>query len=443
MATEWNHRNAAHLLRRAGFGGTTEEVQRLVGLGLEGSVDYLLNYEQVDDSALDSILARLNLDLTKFRPAQAWWLTRMIYTHRPFLEKMALFWHGHFATSVRKVARTEMMLQQIQLFRRLAVGNFRDILLEISKDPAMIIWLDNFTNIKGKPNENYARELFELFALGIGNYSEEDIRESARAFTGWTLRNNQFFFNASQHDNGMKTVFSQTGNWNGDDIVNMTAKHPAASRFITHKLWEFFAYKNPDKEIVDELAKIYTESNYSIKAIMRRIFTTDAFYSDKAFYANVKSPTELVVGSIRMLKGAINPTFIPSFMAGMEQDLLAPPSVKGWDGGLQWISTSNLLTRYNFANFLATSRGNNGNTVPIEQLLNPLAATPDALVEHFLSMLGPVETEASVRTALIEYLQKADNGSIAGTFTLDAATIDKKVRGLTHLIMSLPEFQLN
>jgi uncharacterized protein (DUF1800 family) len=443
MAIEWNYRNAAHLLRRAGFGGTTEEINKLVSLGLEASVDSLLNFEQVDDSALDTVLTKYNFDLTKFRPAQSWWLTRMIFTQRPFQEKMALFWHGHFATSIRKIARAEMMLSQIALFRRLAVGNFRDILLEVSKDPAMIIWLDNNTNIKGKPNENYARELFELFALGIGNYTEQDIREAARAFTGWTLRGNQFFFNAAQHDDGAKTVFGQTGNWNGDDIVNLTVKHPAAAYFISKKLFEFFAYRNPEQEILEDLAKVYSESNYSIKAIMRRIFTSEAFYSSKALYTNVKSPTELVVSSIRMLKGAINPNLIPNYMAGMEQDLLAPPTVKGWDGGLQWISTSNLLTRYNYANFLATARGSNGSTLPIESLLNLATATPEAVVDHFLNLLGPVELDATAKSALVEYLQKSDNGNTAATFALDAGTIDKKIRGLTHLIMSLPEFQLN
>ncbi len=443
MAIEWSYRNAAQLLRRAGFGGTTEEINRFVGLGLEGSVDYLLNFEQIDDSALDAILAKNNFDLTKFRPAQSWWLTRMIFTQRQFQEKMTLFWHGHFATSIRKIARAEMMLSQIALFRRLAVGNFKDILLEVSKDPAMIIWLDNNTNIKGKPNENYARELFELFSLGIGNYTEFDIREAARAFTGWTLRGNQFFFNASQHDDGSKTVFGQTGNWNGDDIVNLTVKHPAAAYFITKKLFEFFAYRNPEQAIIEDLAKVYAQSNYSIKPIMRKIFTSDAFYSEKAFYTNVKSPTELVVSSIRMLRGTINPALIPNYMAGMEQELLAPPTVKGWDGGLQWINTSNLLTRYNYANFLATARGSNGNALPIESLLNPAAATPEAIVDHFLNMLGPVEIDATAKGTLVEYLQKSDSGNPAASFTLDAGTIDKKIRGLTHLIMSLPEFQLN
>ncbi|MBI1743163.1 DUF1800 domain-containing protein [Candidatus Acetothermia bacterium] len=442
MSIEWNYRNAAHLLRRAGFGGTPEEINRLVGLGQEGAIDYLLNYEKTDDSALDGILSRQNFDLTKIRPAQAYWLTRMIYTQRPFLEKITLFWHGHFATSVRKVARSEIMLQQIDLFRRLAVASFRDILLEVSKDPAMIIWLDNFTNVKGKPNENYARELMELFSLGIGNYTEVDIREAARAFTGWTLRGNQFFFNASQHDDGPKTVFSKTGSWNGDDIVNIIVTLPAASRFITKKLFEFFAYGDPEQAISDDLANVYSQSNYSIKAIMRRIFTMDAFYSDKAFYTNVKSPTELVVSAIRMLKGTINPTQVANFMSGMEQDLLAPPTVKGWDGGLSWISTSNLLSRYNFSNFLATSRGN-GNTMPVETLVNPAATAPEALVDSFLNLLGPVETDATVKTSLVEYLQKGDNGSATSSFALDAGTVDKKVRGLTHLIMSLPEFQLN
>ena len=446
----FDRNQAAHLLRRAGFGGTQEEIDNLVQLGKEGAVDYLLNYEQIDDSAMEAELAKQNFfpDPNQINPrqAQGWWLFRMAYTKRPLLEKMVLFWHNHFATAVKKVGNMRLMLKQNELFRKFALAKFDTILLEVAKDPAMIIWLDNNTNIKGNPNENFARELMELFTMGINdvisgqpNYTEQDIKESARAFTGWTIRQGEFFFNSNQHDYGQKTFLGQTGDFNGDNIINILAPRQATARFMSKKLFEFFAYPSPEPEIIEALAKVYLDSKFDIKAVMRHLLLMDAFYSDKARYAIIKSPTEFVVGTLRMLKANINVRSIPFFMSLMEQDLFNPPDVAGWDMGLGWISTATMLARYNFANTVATARGGNVGTFSPEALLQGKdLQTPEAVVEYFLTLLGPLTVSDQAKQVLTDLLRPA-----SGSFTLDALTIDQKVRGLVHLIMTLPHYHLS
>lgn len=442
---------AAHLLRRAGFGGTPAEIERLVQLGRERAVDYLLDYEQIDDSAMEQGLQQYiqsqNLDLTQFRPIQVWWLYHMIYTRRPLLEKMALFWHGHFATAIKKVAIAPLMLQQNQLFRRSALANFEAFVVAVAQDPAMILWLDNNTNIKDSPNENFARELFELFTLGIRDpitgqprYTEQDIKEAARAFSGWTIRRGQFYFNASQHDYGQKTVLGQTGNWNGDDIVRFACAERSTGRFIAKKLWKFFAYENPESQIIEELAEVYFAKQYSIKAVLRVLLLHEEFYSERARFAAIKSPIDLVVGAMRQLEAGYNIRALPLFLASMEQDIFNPPDVSGWDGGLKWINTATMLVRYNFANALVTARGGNAGTFSPEKLLaGRNLQTPEELVDYCLRLLGPLRVSATTRQLFADYLRDGAGGA----FRLDAATIDRKVRGLLHLITTLPHYQLS
>jgi uncharacterized protein (DUF1800 family) len=444
-------------LRRAGFGGPPQEIQALVDLGLQGAVDYLINYHQVDDSAMEQALSQQNFlqappgKQLSLPAIQIWWLYRMLYTKRPLLEKMTLFWHGHFATGVSKVVIRELMLQQNQLFRQHALDSFQTILLNISKDPAMIIWLDNLTNIKDAPNENYARELMELFTMGINdvidgtpNYTEQDIHESARAFTGWTLRRNQFYFNSSQHDSGSKTFLGETGNFNGDDIVGILAPRPATARFMSKKLFEFFGYANPEPAVIQELADVYLGNQFSIQAVMQHLFTMDAFYSDKALYANIKSPAEFVVGSSRLLKptsGSALLTNLVTTMDLLQQVLFNPPTVKGWDGGLSWINTASILTRCNFADYLASLRGGKAGSFDPTTLLS--SASPgdvNATVDLVLKSLGPLVVADDAKKSLANYLT---NGQTPSSFQISNQTLDEQVRGLIHLAMSLPEYQTN
>lgn len=453
----WTEQNAAHLLRRAGFGGPPEEIQALVDLGLQGAVDHLLNYEQVDDSAMEQALDQQNFlqappgKQLSLPDIQMWWLFRMLQTKRPLLEKMTLFWHGHFATGISKVTIRELMLQQNQLFRQHALDNFQTLLLEISKDPAMIIWLDNLTNIKDAPNENYARELMELFTMGINdvidgtaNYTEEDIHESARAFTGWTLRRNQFYFNSSQHDYGAKSFLGQRGDFNGDDIVTILAPRPATARFMARKLFEFFGYANPEPAVIGELADVYLANQFSIKAVMQHLFTMGAFYSDKALYANIKSPAEFVAGSIRLLQPTIGPALLPylvGIMSLLQQVLFNPPTVKGWDGGLSWINTASILTRCNYADTLASLRGGRvGSFEPTMLLSSSSPGNAKATVDLVLKGLGPLVVADGVEQSLVNYLT---DGQDPSSFQINNQTLDEKVRGLVHLAMSLPEYQTN
>jgi uncharacterized protein (DUF1800 family) len=448
---EWNYEQAAHLLRRAGFGGTPEDIEFFLVLGHEGAVDYLVNYEQVSDSAMEQALERrgyLETERGQQLPLaniQQWWLFRMIHTKRPLLEKMTLFWHDHFATAVSKVVSRPLMLQQNELFRRLALGNFREMLVGVSQDPAMIVWLDNNTNVKGSPNENFARELMELFTLGITdvitgepNYTETDIQEAARAFTGWTIRRGRFFFNASQHDFGQKTVLGRTGDWGGEDIVEILVELRATARFLARKLLEFFVYPDPEPELIEAIADVYLDSNYDMRTVVRQILLSEVFMSEKALLANVKSPVELVVGMIRELKAEIDTRFLLGPLALMEQMLFNPPTVAGWDWGLGWINTATLLTRYNVASALASVRKTRGAAFDPARLL-PKGGLQSAeeVVDHFLHILGPLPVASLTRQALIDYL----NGD--GPFELNARTIDKQIRGLIHLILTLPEYQLN
>ncbi len=460
---EFGRAEAGHLLRRAGFGGTPAEAEALAAKGRAAAVDALVDYENTSNDALEAELDALvqdvprgqradrgRIDLKTFPGIKAWWVYRLAHSARPFEEKMTLFWHGHFATAISKVARVDFMLNQNHTLRRLALAPFRELVLAVSRDPAMIVWLDNNTNVKGAPNENYARELMELFTMGIdhvktgaSNYTERDVQEVARAFTGWTVRRTGFFFNRSQHDSGPKTVFGQTGNFGGEDVIDLILERDATAYFLSWKLWTFFAYESPEMEILDELAEVMRASGYDLRAVVRHLFNMDAFYSEKARFATVKSPAELVAGAARHLGLKFNDergyNALANFMRTMDQELFNPPTVKGWDGGLDWVNTNTLLVRYNVANLITTLRPGR-----IGQGFEPSAyvragQSPEEVVTALLEQLGGLEVSAETSDLLVDYLTDGD----ASGFRLDPRTQEVKVRGLAHLIMSLPEYQLN
>ncbi len=353
-----------HLLRRAGFGASQSEMDRFMEMGLPATIDYLIEYQDVDNSALEQRLEGLALDIERINALQRWWLIRMIYTQRPLQEKMVLFWHGILTSSFRKVGQGPFMFDQNQLFRELSLGAYDVLLKAISRDPAMLSWLGSQSNVKTAPNENYARELMELFTLGVGNYSEPDVRESARAYTGWGLRRREFEFRPFQHDFDSKTFLGRTGNFDGDDVTDIILEQPAAAEFISRKLFGFFAYDDPEPEVVAGLAAAFKDSGYSIKAVMRQIFNAPEFYSDRAYRAKVKSPTELVAGIVRSLGVETDGRLLPGAVDGMGQTLFAPFDVSGWPGGAAWITSTTLLQRLNFANIMATSR--NPTPVPLQ-----------------------------------------------------------------------------
>ena len=472
---------AAHLLRRMGFGGSPQEIEALVARGREGAVDFLINYAQVDNRAMDDLVARSfdfsdPLDFTKLNRSELerWWFTRMVHTRRPFEEKMTLFWHNHFATAASKVPDVFMYIQNLTL-RTHALDRFDTLLEKVAEDPAMLIWLDGILNVKGSPNENFSRELQELFTMGINdvvtgeaNYTEDDVKEIARAFTGGKIRflrgardpfAYEFFVNPAEHDNTAKTVYGQTANFTGDDIITIIANRRSTARYLVKKLFDFFVYpitsSSSDKQTVDKFSNVYVSSDHSIKELVRAIFVSDEFYGDRARFALVKQPVEFIVGAIRMLGALYNPgTYEPrnqsNILAALSiflgQELFNPPDVAGWSLNLGWINTATLLNRFTYADLLVISRTRDlsapGLWLSHEQLRRYTKANPKKTVKKFLSTLGPLNVDAKMVRALSDYLRTDDAGNI-GSFTPDDLTVDKKVRGLVHLIMCLSEFQLN
>lgn len=432
-----------HLLRRAGFGCTPAELEHYRTLGYDRSVDELLASESVDNSRLDELVNLQSFDFTNADDLKRWWLYRMTFSRRPLEEKMTLFWHGHFATSDRKVRNPYAMYLQNLLFRKYGLGSFDTLLMKVSMDPAMIVWLDNQQNRKNKPNENFAREIMELFTMGIGNYSETDIKEAARAFTGWQTRPNGFFFNRNQHDFGSKTVLGTTGNFNGDDVVRALADKPATARFLAAKLIRFFAFDDAEKAFVDRVADAYITHKHQIKPMLRTIFADPSFRSNKAYHAKIKSPAELVVGTLKVLQIKQMDGDLPDLMAAMGQDLFAPPSVKGWDGGPAWISSDTMMERFNFAARVASAKFDELQNyfTPAELAAKHGLKNSGQMVDYLLDLLVDGDVPYSTRQRLVQYASTDFQGKRTAAIK-DERTLDAKLRGLVHLIMTLPTYQL-
>jgi uncharacterized protein (DUF1800 family) len=441
-AGDWNYQRAAHLLERAGFGGTPEEIQALAAMSPQEAVRHLVRYQSVKDvdlprfvetgiypskdfsraghvTAAYSAVSFRTLD--KLTPEQRAYLTsdeitgmtaeekriaktdkqavtdmfyyyrfadlretsrlagwladRMVRTQRPLQEKLVLFWHGHFATGNDKVYDYRKMMGQFDMLRNNANGKLRDLLIGIGKDPAMLVYLDNRTNVKGHPNENFAREIMELFSLGVGNYTEQDIKEAARAFTGWSLddgrkhqpweaeleakrrilpgsmvnNGNHFVWRPELHDDGVKTFLGKTGNFKGEDIIDIILQQPACSHFIARKLYRFFGREDFSKEFEDKLAASLRQHNYEIAPFLEQVFLSKDFYSPATYATQIKSPVQLVVSTYKKLGLHGVPTY-PDFAeltGGLGQSMLIPPNVKGWDGGQSWINPATIFERGN------------------------------------------------------------------------------------------------
>lgn len=374
-AGAWNERHARHLMNRAGFGVPHSAIPTLVEAGPSAAVDLFVNYERFADNApsTDFVTPRSEDEFSKVDASKldeeerrqlqnqrqrreraeidelkVWWLKQMLHSSRPLQEKMALFWHGHFATSARQVTQPEHNLGILNVFREYATASFRTMVFAVGKTPAMLTYLNNKQNRKGRPNENWARELMELFTIGIGAYTEQDIREAARAFTGYTERNGEFQFVSSQHDFGAKTFLGRTGNLDGADIINIIFEQPETARFISRKLWEYFAYEEPDAELVEEMAAILRANNYELKPLLRAMFLSREFHGEKAMAGQVKSPAQYIVMLCHDL-GIDEPpaSLVTLAMTGLGQNLFYPPNVKGWPGNRAWIDTNTLMLRQN------------------------------------------------------------------------------------------------
>jgi hypothetical protein len=446
----------AHLFRRAGFGATQDELEAALARGYEATVELLLHPEDQPEVDED-LMFRYYVDFHESRKidsAMSHWVYRMINTSRPLEEKMTLFWHCLFATGNSKVEAPPTMLQQIGTFRRNAMSNFRDILVDLSKDPAMIFWLDNNENTKTVHNENYGRELLELFAMGIGNYTEDDVKECARAFTGWTFKNPiptakpygrfkwEFEFKPELHDYEEKTFLGETGNFDGADIVDIVVRQPATAQFLARRLYLFFVSDRPDQAAIDELAEVYIQSGYEIRPMLRSLFLSDYFRSRRAYYAMVKSPADYVVGLLRLAgdynfpkPGIYDVAFECRYMG---QDLLNPPSVEGWHTGKEWIDTGILVERVNFAASVVTDLGKPGVRRIVDRLRAAGTLSPEDFLNACLDVLGPLPVRPSTRAALLNHIEK--QGPLrfeAG----DDATAEGRVTELLQLIVAAREYQ--
>jgi uncharacterized protein (DUF1800 family) len=452
----WTRSAAAHLYRRAGFGGTPAEVDALYARGLEGAVSWLVDYESVSLDDYESALAARGYNLQRTTGIQQWFLDRMAFSPRPLEEKMTYFWNLHWTSGISKVKGETLILNQNQTERQLALARFDDLVTAISQDPAMLVWLDNATNKVGRPNENYARELMELFTLGVGHYSQTDVTEVARALTGWTVQNYNkatdynaatFVNKPQQHDSGTKTILGQSGNFDGDDAIRIIleltdADGSVSGRFIGAKLWSFLAGRAADDYLTAELRDVYVSRGRSIREVVRAILLHPDFYEAHTLRTWVRSPVEFSVAAIRMLEGQSDFSAPANALAGMGQSLFNPSDAKGWDWGAAWLNTGSLFARASLANTLASNRGNAGSRFDAGALLAGAdASTAEGVVDALASRLNVDDVSGDVRAAWIDYLEANDDGS-RGTWQNDSAHVDEKVRGLVHVMLTGPAFQL-
>jgi uncharacterized protein (DUF1800 family) len=444
----WDIKKAGHLYRRAGFGATMAELDAALKAGPDKTIAALLSGSPGQDKfdAETKQLADSTARANNGQQASAWWLYRMLYTPYPLREKLTLFWHNHCATSNKKVQSASFMLRQYELMYRHALGSFRTLLQEMSKDPAMMVWLDTRDSKKGNPNENYARELMELFSLGIGNYTEKDIREAARAFTGWEIRGGEPIFNPSQHDNGEKTVLGKKGKFQGADIVAICLEHKAAPYFIAGKLYRTLISEatTPPVEVLTPLADEFRRSDYDFGALVKTVLRSNLFFSPSAYRTRIKAPVDFALGIVRALEGRIGTTALADALDGLGQHLFHPPSVKGWDGGQAWLNGHTLLARQNLALALTSTED-----VRFGRRTDPAAVarkhnlkSDEDLVSFFLRLFLQGDVSAESRQSLLDYAARAHKHPVPAYWTEDDAATHR-VRTVCHLVLALPEFQLD
>ena len=465
----------AHLMRRAGFGANREQIGMHANAGYQNTVEALLNPGE-EDRMDDHLIRRFHPELSGMMgpnaPGQNW-LYRMATTSAPLREKMALFWHGIFATGYAKVIHGKALSDQTRMFRTFGMGSFKDLLIQLSKDPAMIIWLDNQDNHNGAINENFARELLELFTMGVGNYTERDIKECARAFTGWTIANREYMelrsqrdsdwpygriawhfkYHPEDHDDGEKEFLGQRGRFNGEDIIHIICQQEATARFISRHLYSFFVSDEPpvpewrytpptNPEAIDELTRVYFDSNYDISAMLRALFNSSYFQSQDSWYSKVKSPVELVAGVLRLTgefnrprREIIDRYFQASYMG---QFLNNPPSVEGWHQGTDWLDTGTLVERVNFASQQIGDSTKPGIQAMIERIASTPnnVASPENLISVCLEEMGVISVEEDTMKVLIDFASQGHDQPINASN--DGA---QKISAALQMVASTKEFQ--
>ena len=464
----------AHLMRRAGFGATRSELEGYARNGYEATVDKLLDFSDPRAMPTD-LIRRYHHDhsaLFESTGSGASWLYRIISTSAPLQEKVVLFWHGVFATAYSKVTQGKVLMDQMRMFRSHGAESLSALLLELSRDPAMILWLDNNDNHSGAINENFGRELLELFSMGVGNYSEQDIKECARAFTGWTLANTKYTevlarrnsiwpygkiawryeYKPEDHDDGEKEFLGEKGRFNGEDIIDIICRQEATARFIARHMYHFFVadeppvaqwpYKPPrDSEAIEQLTRTYFDSDYDIRSMLRVLFNSEFFRSEESWYAKIKSPAELVAGVLRLTGEFQNPRreiLDRNYQMGyMGQQLLNPPTVEGWHQGLEWIDTGTLVERLNFATQQLGNVENPGVEAMIEEIANNGYETgsPEGLVDACLDQLGAISVSEETHSALVDFAARK------GGLDRAEGEVRSRVAELFQVVTAAPEFQ--
>ena len=484
---QFGYEQAQHLLNRVGFGGPPRQVSALVDMGLRRAVDHLVDFESLDTSDLprpsvdpdvlrpptdeqrqllrrarreksEQILAKFRAqrresqraDRRQIRQLRRWWLSRMIATTQPLEEKLTLMWHGHFATNYRTVRDCYLMLQQQSLLRRNAIGSFADLVLGIIHDPAMIRFLDNHNNRKQNPNENLARELMELFTLGEGNYAEADIKEGARALTGYSFHDNDFVFHRHMHDAGAKQILGRRGRFDGDQFARILLEQKACPRFVSYRLYKHFvadveydqlANAPGVRRVIDRMARLVVRHKYRIRPVLKVLFRSMHFYDQTIVGNKIKSPAQLLVGTVRMLNLPVpDLEKLVDAMRLMGQTLFDPPSVAGWAGGRSWINTSTLFVRQNLCAFLITGKRSGDRrwtTSPIGYdpmflVKNLPTQSHEAVVDHLLKIMLVGQVPLHRRAQVLAFVQQRHNGELKVAALLD----------LLLLVTAMPEYQL-
>ena len=455
----------AHLMRRAGFGAQYDELEARAAKGYEATVEELLHPEDHPNGLELDLAERYFIEWNHFtRGVPEYFAWRMINSKAQLEEKMVLFWHGVLCTADSKTQSYGTTYVELEMFRSYGMGSFRDLLVEISRDPAMVYFLDNCLSHKDAINENYGRELLELFSMGVGmdgqfNYTEDDVKECSRAFTGWTIANaipNQpygrydakFIYNPDDHDDGMKTFLGETGRFNGEDIVDIIVKQPATARFLSRHLYNYFVADEAqvpawmdtapeDPETIKMLEDEYFRSGYNIRSMLRVLFDSHAFKN--ARFSKIKSPVETVVGTLRLIGDWTSPKpgfeFIFDEMKYMGQELLNPPSVEGWHTGREWIDGGTLVHRINFTADLVADPNYPG----IQEMITKLASegspmSSEGLVDGCLRMLGHYELDDETRRMLVAHAEKG------GEVPTDSAEFSQRVGQMLRMIVATKEY---
>ena len=448
---KWGVQHAGHLLRRAAFGAKPEQLQTAQQQGMAPTVDGLFAFDTKSDvGGLNAFLEQAKgiYDIRRGAHLVAeWWYHRMVQTPFPLQERLALFWHDHFATSAAKVGRSDWMHDQIELFRTDGLGSFRDLVVKVGRQPAMLRWLDGHDSHKSNPNENYGREVMELFCLGVGHYEEADIGEVSRAFTGWQISNRDGAFRPDRFDEGEKTIFAgkpyaTTGPMNDEAAVDAILKHPAAAKFIAGRLLQCFVHPEPHPEHVDHYAGRLLENGWQIGPTLKEMLKSRLFYSEWAYRSRIKSPVELAIGASFNMGSVPRADYLRRQCERMGQMLLYPPNVAGWSGGEVWINANTVMVRFEFCRDLAQEGFNEFASNRTVEFLNERdLKTADKIVNAYGSLLLDGRVPYDVRGRLLDYMTRGQDNQPT-EFNFDGNAVRHKVRGMVQLLASSPQYQL-